>query len=56
MDQLWTFIQDNWVVVTVVLIALFLIVKIVKKVVKWVFVIVILAALFIYGSSYISNL
>lgn len=56
MEQIWTFIQANWVVVAVVLIALFLIIKIVKKVVKWVFVIVILAALFIYGSSYITNL
>ena len=56
MDQLLTFIKDNWVLVAVVLVALFLIIKIVKKVVKWVFVIIILAALLIYGSSYMGNL
>jgi hypothetical protein len=52
MDQLLVFLQDRWLVVLVVLVALFVIINVVKTVLKWVLVIAILAGLVYYGSTY----
>lgn len=52
MDQWMSFVQDRWFVIVIALIVLFLVVKIVKTFVKWLLVLVIIAALVFYGASY----
>ncbi|MDF2721178.1 MAG: hypothetical protein K0Q59_853 [Paenibacillus sp.] len=56
MDQLVTFLQDRWLVVVIAIVALFLVVKIVKTVLKWVIVLAIVAGLIYYGSTYTDQL
>ncbi|WP_127586607.1 hypothetical protein [Paenibacillus koleovorans] len=56
MDQLTAFLQDRWIVIVVALVVLFLVIKIVKTVVKWVIVLAVLAGLFYYGASYTDKL
>ncbi|MEK8132468.1 hypothetical protein WMW72_31690 [Paenibacillus filicis] len=46
------FIQDRWFVIVGAVIVLFLVIKLVKTVVKWVLIIALLAALYYYGASY----
>jgi|DewCreStandDraft_2_1066082.scaffolds.fasta_scaffold12809_3 hypothetical protein len=53
MEQLIDFIQDRWLIIVLALIGIIIIVKLVRSIVKWLFIIAIVAALFIYGSSYI---
>lgn len=52
MEQFSAFLQNQWYVAVIALIVLFLVVKLVKTVVKWVIVILIIAAIFVYGSQY----
>lgn len=56
MDQLIAFLQERWFVVTVVLVALFIVIKIVKTVMKWAIVIALLAGLLFYGANYTDKL
>jgi hypothetical protein len=56
LDQLITFVQDRWVVVLVAVVALIVVVKIVKTVLKWVIVLAIVAGLIYYGVSYTDQL
>jgi hypothetical protein len=46
------FIQDRWFVVLGAIIALFIVVRLVKTVVKWVLIIAVIAGLYYYGASY----
>lgn len=47
-----TFLAERWFVVVGVLLALVIVIKIVKTVVKWVIVLALVAGLFYYGASY----
>ena len=52
MDFLTAFLAERWYIILAALIVLFLVVKIVKTVIKWVIVLAIVAGLFFYGASY----
>ncbi|WP_281889400.1 hypothetical protein [Paenibacillus sp. YYML68] len=52
MDTLMSFAADRWYVIAGVLVALWIVVKVVKTVVKWVIVLALLAGLLYYGASY----
>ncbi|TMV47356.1 hypothetical protein FE783_22420 [Paenibacillus mesophilus] len=56
MDQLTAFLQDRWLVVVIAIIALFVVIKIVKTVLKWILVLAIVAGLIYYGSTYTDQL
>lgn len=56
MDQLITFLQDRWLVVVIALVVLFVVIKIVKTLVKWIIVAAILVGLFYYGATYTDEL
>lgn len=56
MDQLITFLQDRWLVVAIALVVLFVVIKIVKTLVKWIIVAAILVGLFYYGATYTDEL
>jgi hypothetical protein len=56
MDQLIAFLQDRWLVVIAAIIALFVVIKIVKTVLKWIIVLAIVAGLIYYGSTYTDQL
>lgn len=52
MEQLTVFLQDRWLVVVAAVIVLFIVIKIVKTVLKWVIVLAVIAGLIYYGSTY----
>lgn len=52
MEFISSFLAERWFVIAGALLVLFLVVKIVKTVVKWVIVLAVLAGLFFYGASY----
>jgi len=52
MDQITSFLQDQWYIAAIALVVLLLIVKLVKTVVKWVIVIAIIAGVMVYGANY----
>jgi hypothetical protein len=52
MDQWLAFAQDRWYLIVAAIIVLFIIVGIVKTVVKWAIVIIIIGALVLYGANY----
>jgi hypothetical protein len=52
MDQLLAFVQDRWLMILIVVIAIILIFKIMKSIVKWLFILALIAAIIIYGSNY----
>lgn len=52
MDFLTAFLAERWYVIVAALIVLFLVIKIVKTVIKWVIVLAVVAGLFFYGASY----
>jgi hypothetical protein len=52
MDQWLAFAQDRWYLLVAAIIVLFIIIGIVKTVVKWVIVIIIIGALVLYGVNY----
>jgi hypothetical protein len=52
MDQWIAFAQERWYLIVAAIVALFIIVGIVKTVVKWIIVIVIIGALVLYGANY----
>lgn len=56
MDQLMTLIQDKWMILAGGLVALFLVVKLVKTVMKWVIVLGIVAAMLFYGATYLDQI
>ncbi|MCS7460260.1 hypothetical protein N0M98_08905 [Paenibacillus doosanensis] len=47
-----TFLQERWFVVVAAIVVLFIVVKIVKTLVKWIIVLAVIAGLFFYGASY----
>ncbi|MFB0841519.1 hypothetical protein [Paenibacillus oleatilyticus] len=51
-DFVTAFLSERWYVLVGALIVLFLVIKVVKTVIKWVLVLAILAGLFWYGASY----
>ncbi len=55
MDQLITFIQDKWFVILIVIVAIVVIFKIMKSIVKWLLILALVAVIVIYGSSYIGG-
>ncbi|CAG7616355.1 hypothetical protein PAESOLCIP111_01896 [Paenibacillus solanacearum] len=52
LDFLTAFLAERWYIILGALIVLFLVIKIVKTVIKWVIVLAIVAGLFFYGASY----
>ncbi|OPH60375.1 hypothetical protein BC351_17925 [Paenibacillus ferrarius] len=52
MDQWISFAQDRWYLIVAAIIVLFIVIGIVKTLVKWVVVIAIVGALIVYGASY----
>jgi hypothetical protein len=52
LDQWISFAQDRWYLIVAAIIVLFIIIGIVKTVVKWVFILVIVGALVLYGANY----
>lgn len=52
MDQWIAFAQDRWYLVVAALVVLFIVMRIVKTVVKWIIVLAILAVLVVYGANY----
>lgn len=52
MDTLATFLHDRWIIVVIAIIVLFIAVKVLKTVVKWVIVLVIIGAVVFYGANY----
>ncbi|MEO3946846.1 hypothetical protein [Gorillibacterium sp. CAU 1737] len=56
MEQWSAFLADRWYVILIVLVALFLVIRIVKTFVKWVLVLVIAAGVLYYGYNYEGSL
>jgi hypothetical protein len=56
MDQLMAFVQDRWLLIAGALIVMFIVIKIVKTIMKWVIVIGLAAALLFYGANYVGEL
>lgn len=52
MDFVMSFLQERWFVIVAAIVVLFIVIKIVKTVVKWIIVLAVLAGLFFYGASY----
>ncbi|MEK3720540.1 hypothetical protein [Paenibacillus sp. FSL H8-0034] len=52
MDFITSFLQERWYVILLAIVILFVVVRIVKTVIKWVIVLAILAGLYFYGASY----
>lgn len=52
MDHWIQFVQDKWVIVLVALVLLFIVMRIVKNVVKWVLILAILGGTLYYGYQY----
>lgn len=52
MDFIMNFMQDRWFVIVGALVVLFIVVKLIKTAIKWIFVLAVLAGLFYYGASY----
>lgn len=52
MDFISTFLAERWFVIAAALVILFIVIAVVKTVIKWVIVLALLAGLFFYGASY----
>ncbi|MDF2924013.1 MAG: hypothetical protein K0R57_2927 [Paenibacillaceae bacterium] len=52
MDRWIAFVQEQWLVIAVVVIAFVLIVKLVKTAIKWAVIVIILLAVVVYGANY----
>ena len=52
LERITIFLQDKWFVVLIALIALFVIIKIVNTVLKWILVLAIVIGLVAYGANY----
>jgi outer membrane murein-binding lipoprotein Lpp len=52
LDQWLTFAQDRWFLIIAAVIVLFIVIGVVKTVLKWVLIIVIVGALVLYGANY----
>jgi len=52
LDFIVPFLQERWFIVVAAIVVLFVVIRIVKTVIKWVLVLAILAGLFFYGASY----
>lgn len=56
MDQFIAFAQERWIVIVLAILAVLIIVKVVKHIVKWLMILIIAAALLIYGYNYADDL
>lgn len=52
MEAMLPFLQERWYVVALAVVVLFVVVRIVKTVVKWFIIVAVVAALWFYGASY----
>jgi DNA-binding protein YbaB len=52
MEFIMPFLQDKWYILVGAVVVLFLVVKIVKTVIKWAIIAAVLAGLWFYGASY----
>lgn len=52
MDQWISFAQDRWFLIVAAVIVLFIVIGVVKTLIKWLLVIVIIGALVLYGANY----
>jgi outer membrane murein-binding lipoprotein Lpp len=52
MDQWITFAQDRWYWIIAAVVVLFIVIGLVKTVIKWILVIVIVGAIVLYGANY----
>lgn len=55
-DQIITFLQERWFVIAAALVILFIIMNVVKTVLKWVIVLALIAGVLFYGANYIGDL
>ncbi|WP_010271259.1 hypothetical protein [Paenibacillus senegalensis] len=56
MDQLTLFLQERWYIVVIGLVVLFLAIKLIRTVVKWVIVLALIAVIVIYAANYTEEL
>lgn len=52
MEQLTAFLQDKWIIIALVVIAILIIVKVIKSVMKWLLIVLLAAGVIIYGTTY----
>jgi hypothetical protein len=52
LDFIMSFLQERWYIIVAVIILLFIVVRIVKTVIKWVIVLALLGGLYFYGAIY----
>ncbi|HEX7057794.1 MAG TPA: hypothetical protein VF260_11470 [Bacilli bacterium] len=52
MEPFFAFLTERWYVVAAAVVILFLVIKLVKAVIKWVIVLVLIAGVLIYGTQY----
>lgn len=52
MNQLQSFVQDQWLVIAGAVIVLLLVVKLVKTAIKWAVILAIVAGVLVYGANY----
>lgn len=56
MDQLIAFVQDRWLLLVVAVVAIIIIIKVIKSLVKWFIILVIAAAVIVYGANYAGDI
>lgn len=56
MDQLIAFAQDRWLLLIVAVIAIIIIIKVIKSLVKWFIILIIAAAVIVYGANYAGDI
>ncbi|PZE21281.1 hypothetical protein [Paenibacillus xerothermodurans] len=56
MDVVMSFVQERWFIIAAAVVLLFVVLHIVKTVIKWVIVLAVLAGLYFYGASYTDQL
>lgn len=52
LEQWMTFIEDRWLLILIVVVVLFIIIKVLNTILKWVLVIAIVGGLVFYGAQY----
>lgn len=52
LDSWITFVEERWLVILITLVALFLVIKLLNTLIKWVIVVAVVAGLLIYGANY----
>lgn len=56
MEQWTVFFEQRWFVIMIAIVLLWLVIKVIKTVFKWLIVLGIVVAIIVYGSTYINQL